>query len=102
MFYIQQEGADEINQENMAVFLSTYRDNKWAASSEKVHSNIQIILRMRKVSSGPLLAIYVFCNIQWLFADSEGPDQTAHLCSLIWAFMPAHDQKAQFRMVGLR
>ena len=39
----------------------------WTASSEKVPSNMrsQIILRMRKVSSGLLLSIHTFCSIQW-------------------------------------
>ena len=39
------------------------------ASSKKVPSNAQnaqihIITRMRKVSSGPLLSIYIFCSIR--------------------------------------
>ena len=43
---------------------------------------IQIILCMRKVSSGPLLSIHTFCKMI-LLVDSEGPD---HLHNLIWAF----------------
>ena len=30
------------------------------------NAHSQIILRMRKVSSGPLLSIRLFCSIQWL------------------------------------
>ena len=42
----------------------------WAAFSEKVHSNmrkvrIQIMLRMRKVSCGPLLSNRIYCSIHW-------------------------------------
>ena len=28
-------------------------------------ARIQVTLRMRKVSSGPLFSIHTFCNIQW-------------------------------------
>ena len=49
--------------------------------------NVQmhIILRMRKVSSGPLLSIDIWYQMSFA-ADSEGPDQTAQTRSLIWAF----------------
>ena len=78
-----------------------------AASREKsafkyTQIQIQIILRMRKVSTGPLLAIQTFCSIQWLdtterlngelLENSEGPDQTCtdaqgDLC-LRWPLIP--------------
>ena len=38
------------------------------------NAQIQIILRMRKVSSGPLLDIRTFCNTQWFFSHSEGSE----------------------------
>ena len=40
------------------------------------HARIHIILHMRRVSSGHLLSIETFCNIQWLFADGESTDHT--------------------------
>ena len=41
---------------------------------------------MCKLSSGPLLSIDT-CNIKMiLLVDSEGPDQTARMRRLIWAF----------------
>ena len=30
--------------------------------------------------------VFVMMFLQAIYADSEGPDQTAHLRSLIWAF----------------
>ena len=52
------------------------------------HAQIQIILCMGKVSSGPLFSIHTFCSIYrfCLLADSEGPDQIVRLRRLIWAF----------------
>ena len=50
----------------------------WAASSEKVPSQIQIILWLGKVSS----ELYTMI----LLADGEDPDQTVWMCRLIWAF----------------
>ena len=54
----------------------------WAASSEIVqNAQIQIILRMRKVSSGPLLSIHTFLHAvsnRILLADSEGSDHCAN------------------------
>ena len=44
------------------------------------NAQIQIILRMHKISPGPLLSIHIFCSIQWL-SDSEGPDQNARKCA---------------------
>ena len=35
-----------------------------------------------------------------LFADSEGPDQTARMRRLIWAFAARICQKTRFRMAG--
>ena len=49
---------------------------------------IQINLHMRKVSSGHLLSVETFNSIQWVFADSKGPDQTAH------------DPKVHFRLMA--
>ena len=58
----------------------------WAAPSENVSSSMRknsVIPRMRKVSSGHLLSIDT-CPV--VLADSEGPDQTARMRRLIWAF----------------
>ena len=47
----------------------------------------QIILRMRKVSSRPFtLHSYILWYPMILLADSDGPDQTAWMRRLIWAF----------------
>ena len=62
------------------------RDKQKRTFENVQNVRIHIILRMRKVSYGPLLSIVSFYSIQWLTADSEGPDQNAHPCSLIWAF----------------
>ena len=59
---------------------------------------IQIILRMSKASSRPLLIFYTFCSPMFLFADSEGPDQAARMRSLIWAFAVRICPKTCFRM----
>ena len=56
------------------------------------NAQIQIILRMRKVPTGPLLSIHTF------LADSEGPDQTARMRSLIWAFAVRKCPKTRFRV----
>ena len=64
------------------------------------NAQIQIILRMRNVSSGPLLSIPTFCSIQLiLLADNEGPDQTARMRRLILAFTARIRPEACFRMV---
>ena len=57
--------------------------------------NAQTILRMRKVSIGPLLSIHTLQYPMIPLADSVGPDQTARMRSLIRAFavrtmMPEH------------
>ena len=50
------------------------------------NAQIQIILHMHKVSSGPLLYIHAFCSIQYnLLVDNEGPGQTEQIRRLIWA-----------------
>ena len=75
----------------------------WAAPSEKVPSSmrinmqIQIIMRMRKASSGSLLSK---CPVI-LLANSEGPDQTARMRSLIWAFAVRLCSKTRFIMADL-
>ena len=40
---------------------------------------IQIILRKRKVASGPLHHSYILKYLMILLEGSEGPDQTAHM-----------------------
>ena len=52
------------------------------------NAQIQIILHMHKVPSGPMLSSHTFCNKypMILLVDSEGPDQTAPVCRLISAF----------------
>ena len=62
-----------------------------------MRKNVQhhTILRMRKVSSGPLLSSHTLCSIQWL-ADSEGPDQNARMRRLIWAFALRLSPKTRF------
>ena len=49
------------------------------------NAQIQFILCMNKVSSGFLLSIHSFCSM-FLLADSGGPDKTAWMCRLNWAF----------------
>ena len=55
---------------------------------------MQLSLRMRKLSSGPLLSIH-FNN---LLADSEGPDQTSRMRRLIWTFSVRLYPKTHFWM----
>ena len=75
----------------------------WAVPSERVSSSLQtmhrfrLIPRMRKVSSGHLLSIDKFCGMS-LLADSEGPDQTARMRRLIWAFAVRTCPKTCFRL----
>ena len=65
-------------------------------------SSKKVLWNMHKVSSGPLLSDHIFCSIQIpmiLLVDSEGsdqtavhsegPNQTAWMCRLIWA-IPVH------------
>ena len=59
---------------------------------------IQIILHMCQVSAGTLLFIHSFCSIQW--ADSEGPDQTAQISRLVWAFVARVCPKIGFAWCG--
>ena len=67
-----------------ALFLQTHgpHHGKKSAFEHVQNEEIQIILRMRNVS-GSVLSIHTFCRIQWLFSDSEGPDQTARMRMLI-------------------
>ena len=72
----------------------------WGASSEKVSSNarimrIQIILRNYYPG---LCSPYILSCPMILLADSEGPDQTAHPRSLIWAFTVRICPKTCFRI----
>ena len=74
---------------------------KWKCAFKEVQNvQLQIILRMRIVSPGPLLSIHKFCrmNAIILLADSEGPDQTALMGSLIWAFAARICLKTRFYM----
>ena len=41
-----------------------YAKQKVSTNKRKTH-RFRFILRMRKVSSGPLVSIHIFCNIQW-------------------------------------
>ena len=41
------------------------RVKRKSAFEHTQNAQIQIILSMHKVSSGPLLSIYTFCSIQW-------------------------------------
>ena len=60
-------------------------------------SQIQIFLLMRKVSSVHLFSIQTFYRSNdCLLADSEGPDQTARMRSLIWAFVVRICSKTPF------
>ena len=60
---------------------------------------VHIILHMLKVSSGHLLSIETFYSIHFIvFVDSEGPDQTAHLRSLIRAFAVCMCPKTSLHM----
>ena len=59
---------------------------------------IQIILCMRKVSSGPYSPFIHSVVSMVLLADSEGPDQTARMRRLISAFDVRICPKARFRM----
>ena len=60
-------------------------------SSKKVDklvqdAQIQIILHMCRLIRAFVLQSYILWYLMILLADSAGPDQTAHLRSLIWAF----------------
>ena len=72
---------------------------KWKSAFEDAQCTlIQIILHMQQVLSGPLLSIHTFCSIQWLLADSEGPDQTAQMHRLMWAYAVIICPKTPFCM----
>ena len=58
----------------------------------------QILLRMRKVSSGHLLHLNILQYPMILLADSVDPDQTARMRRLIWAFAVRICQKMRFRV----
>ena len=58
---------------------------------------IQIIMCMRKVSSGPYALYYPII----LLADREYPDQTARMRRLIWAFAVRICTKIRFSMARL-
>ena len=63
------------------------------------NAQIHIILRMRKISFGHLLSIHTFLYYPMiLFAGSEGPDQTARMRRLIWAFAVRICSKTRFCM----
>ena len=58
---------------------------KWTASSEKMR--IQIILRMPIVTTRAFaLHLYILLYPNDSLSDSEGPDQTARMRIMIWAF----------------
>ena len=59
---------------------------KWKSAFKHAQTaQIPIILRMNKVALAFALHSYILLYPIILFAGSEGPDQTAHLRSLIWA-----------------
>ena len=64
------------------------------------NAQIQIILCMRKVSSGRALCspLIHFNYPMILLADNEGPNQTARMRRLIWAFVVSLCPKTRFRM----
>ena len=70
-------GSPDYNGLNPLVTKVSFAEYIWAASEENVPSNmrkiqIQIILRIGKVSSGPLFSIYLFCSIHFfLLADMQ-------------------------------
>ena len=74
------------------------RANRTSVFEHAQNAQIQIILLMRKVSSGRFLATHILQYPIILLADSEGPDQTAHPRSLIWAFAVRICLKTHFRM----
>ena len=84
-------------------------EKKNALPSENVSSNLRkidefrFIPRMLKVSSGHLLSIDAFNSVQLilLLAYSEGPDQTAQMRRLIWAFAVRICPMTRFRMARL-
>ena len=59
---------------------------------------IQIIMCMPKVSSEPLLSIHSVVTNDSI-SSSEGSDQTAQMCRLIWAFAVCMCQKTSFCIV---
>ena len=62
-------------------------------------AQIKIILRMPNVSRGPFaLHSYILVYPWILLTDSEGPDQTARLRSLIWTFAVRICPKTRFRI----
>ena len=76
----------------------TAASEKVSSSMRKIH-RFRFILRMRNVSPGQLLSIDTFSICPMiLLADSGGPDQTARMRRLIWAFAVRICTKARFRM----
>ena len=60
---------------------------------------IHVILPRRKCSSGHLLSTETLYSIQWFYlADCEGPDQTAQMRRLVWAFTIRICPKKHFRL----
>ena len=64
------------------------------AQNMRIHIILRMRMRMRRVSSRPLLSINTFCSV----SGYEGPDQTARKRRLIWAFAYRKYPKPGFRM----
>ena len=65
--------------QNKFHFFQVFSDDvSYLGHGEKVPSNVQKMGRFR--SSRHLLSVQTFCGIQWLLANSKGPDQTAWMC----------------------
>ena len=79
----------------MHVYVGWAKRKKVPSSMRKMH-RFRFIPRMRKVSSGHLLSIHVFYSVQWFC--KQGPDQTARMRTLIWAFSVRICLKTYFRM----
>ena len=82
--------------ECLSVKLCLYKRNCLFRHAQ--NAQIRIVLRIHAVPSGSLLAFDIFCRIQWFWTDCEGPDQTARMRSLIWAFAVRIWLKRFFRL----
>ena len=56
-------------------------------------------IHAQSISHAFALCLYIQYYPMVLLADSEGPDQTARMRSLIWAFAVRISPKTRFRMV---
>ena len=62
--------------------------------------NVQILMRMFSLTLAFVLHSYILLYPMILLTDREGPDQTARMRRLIWAFAVRICLKTRFRIAG--